>query len=56
MTTKGDRYGRFCKMIEELDRGVELIEEYDSLLHDYNGVMLFQAESQLIKAIGDNRR
>ena len=53
MTTKGDRYGRFCKMIEELDRGVELIEEYDSLLHDYNGVMLFQAESQLIKAIGD---
>ncbi len=50
---KDNRYEVFCRVIEELDKGVDLIEEYDSLLHDYNGIVLFQAESQMIKIIGD---
>ncbi len=51
---KNNRYETFCLMIEELDRGTYLINEYDSLLHDYNGVVMFQAESQMVKAIGDS--
>lgn len=48
------RFDAFCEMMEELDRGAYLMDEYDSLLHDYNGVVMFQAESQMIKAIGDS--
>ena len=48
------RYQLFCELIDEFDRGCELTEEYDALLHDYNGVILFQAESQMIKMIGNN--
>lgn len=47
------RFEIFCRMIEELDRSVYLIDEYDKLLHDYNGAVMFQAESQMIKTIGD---
>lgn len=47
-------YQLFCQAIDALDKGVSLINEYDSLLHDYGGVILFQAESQLIKAIGQS--
>ena len=50
---KDERYSLFCQMIDQLDRGAYLIEKYDSLLHDYYGAVLFQAESQMIKAIGD---
>ena len=49
-----ERFDAFCEMMEELDRGAYLIDKYDSLLHDYNGVVMFQAESQMIKAIGDS--
>lgn len=52
MATKS-KYELFLDMLEELDKGVNLIEEYDSQLHDYNGVILYQAESQLIKMIGN---
>ena len=48
------RYQLFCELIDEFYRGCELTEEYDALLHDYNGVILFQAESQMIKMIGNN--
>ena len=48
------RYQLFCELIDVFDRGCDLIEEYDTLLHDYNGVILFQAESQMIKVIGDH--
>ena len=48
-----NRFEIFCRMIEELDRSVYLIDEYDKLLHDYNGEVMFQAESQMIKMIGD---
>lgn len=40
-------------MLEEMDICVSLINEYDSLLHNYGGVVMFQAESQMIKAIGN---
>ncbi len=60
MNIKGDavmdneeRYRLFCGAIEELDKGVALINEYDSLLHNYGGEIMFQAESHMIKAIGN---
>ena len=48
------RYELFCEIINELDRCTALINEYDSQLHDYRGVIMYQAESQMIKAIGDH--
>ena len=48
------RYELFCAIINELDRCTALINEYDSQLHDYQGVIMYQAESQMIKAIGDS--
>lgn len=48
-----NRYLLFERMIEELDESYSLMHEYDSQLHDYNGVVLYQAESQLIKLIGN---
>lgn len=48
------RYKLFLDMINEIDEASSLIEEYDSQLHDYNGVILYQAESQFIKLIGNN--
>ena len=48
------RYKLFLDMINEIDEASGLIEEYDSQLHDYNGVILYQAESQFIKLIGNN--
>lgn len=49
-----NRYSLFLDMMTEIDEGSALIQEYDSQLHDYNGVILYQAESQLIKLIGNN--
>lgn len=48
-----NRYALFLDMITEIDEGSALIQEYDSQLHDYDGVILYQAESQLIKLIGN---
>ncbi len=48
------RYSLFCDMIQELDNGCNLISEYDALLHDYNGVVLYQAEAQIIKLVGNS--
>jgi Transcriptional regulators len=47
------RYALFQEMIGELDEAFNLVNQYDSMLHDYNGVILYQAESQLIKLIGN---
>ena len=52
MQDKGKKYELFCTALDSLDRGTALINAYDALLHDYGGVVLFQAESQMIKAIG----
>ena len=48
------RYDLFMKLIDEFDQGCDLTEEYDALLHNYNGTILFQAESQMIKMIGNH--
>ena len=48
------RYDLFVKLIDEFDQGCDLTEEYDALLHNYNGTILFQAESQMIKMIGNH--
>lgn len=47
------RYALFHDMIRELDEAFDLVGQYDAMLHDYNGVILYQAESQLIKLIGN---
>ena len=54
MQDKGKKYELFCTALDILDRGTALINAYDALLHDYGGVVLFQAESQMIKAIGSH--
>ena len=48
------RYQLFIRLLDAFDQGCSLTEEYDALLHDYNGVILFQAESQMIKMIGNH--
>ena len=50
--TEMKRYELFCEVVEQLDIAFELIREYDTQLHDYNGTILYQAESQFIKLIG----
>ena len=54
MNDKEERYQVFCDAITALDEGVELINAYDALLHDYDGEKMFQAESQMIKSIGSH--
>lgn len=49
-----NRYDLFIEMLNEFDQGCDLTAEYDALLHDYNGTILFQAESQMIKIIGNH--
>lgn len=49
-----NKYSLFLDMLAEIDESSSLIQEYDAQLHDYNGVILYQAESQLIKMIGNN--
>lgn len=51
---ESERYRLFCRLLDEFDQGCGLTEEYDALLHDYHGTILFQAESQIIKAIGNH--
>ena len=48
------RYQLFIRLLDAFDQGCSLTEEYDALLHNYNGVILFQAESQMIKMIGNH--
>lgn len=55
MDQKDTRYQSFCKAIDTLDDGVALINAYDALLHDYDGEKMYQAESQMIKAIGSHQ-
>ena len=54
MEKENKRYELFCQMIDSFDDGCDLTNEYDAMLHNYNGVIMFQAESQLIKMIGNN--
>lgn len=47
------RYGLYCEMIDQLDEGCRLINEYDAIPHDYGTATLYQAESQMIHLVGE---
>jgi len=49
-----ERYGLYCEMINQLDEGTRLINEYDAVPHDYGAAILYQAESQIIRLVGRN--
>ncbi|GLC82985.1 MarR family winged helix-turn-helix transcriptional regulator [Lacrimispora brassicae] len=49
-----DRYALFIKLIEVFDVGCKYVNDYNAMLHDYNGTILYQAESQFINMIGRN--
>lgn len=48
-----ERYALLRRLIESFDQGWKYVYDYNNLLHDYNGVILYQAESQFIRKIGD---
>lgn len=48
-----DRYALLCRLIDSFDMGCKYVYDYNTLLHDYNGVILYQAESQFIRKIGE---
>lgn len=48
------RYELFCAMMEEIDLAGRLMNEYDSLPHEYSGEVLYQVESHVIQVIGRN--
>lgn len=50
----GVNYELFLELLKQFDLGCKYVNEYNTLLHDYNGVVLYQAESQFINAIGRN--
>ncbi len=50
--SENQRYELYCELIRDLDTGCGLIMEYDSLLHDYKGTTLYQAEAQILKMVG----
>lgn len=49
---KKDRYLLYCNMMEELKLTNQLMNEYDSLPHDYGNEVLYQSEAHLIQCIG----
>lgn len=51
--TAEERFSLFCELIDAFDAGLRYVDEYNSLLHDYNGVVMYQAESQFIHKIGE---
>ena len=48
----GVNYQFFLEIIKQFDLGCKYVNDYNTLLHDYNGIVLYQAESQFINAIG----
>lgn len=51
---KEDRNKLFLELITTFDKGWSYVNEYNALLHDYDGVILYQSESQFIHKIGEN--
>lgn len=39
-------------MLDSFDEGCRLVQEYDSVPHDYGAAILYQAESQIIHLVG----
>lgn len=52
-TMDSERFNQVCSLLDIFDEGCKYVNEYNSLLHDYNGVILYQAESQFIRKIGE---
>lgn len=50
----GASYEIFLELLKQFDLGCKYVNDYNALLHDYNGVVLYQAESQFLNAIGKN--
>ena len=46
------RYLIYCDMMTELKLTNQLMNEYDSLPHDYGNAVLYQSEAHLIQCIG----
>lgn len=53
MKVKKEHYLKVCELLDAFDEGCKYVEEYNSMLHDYNGIILYQAESQFIKKVGE---
>lgn len=49
-----NRYALFIKLVEVFEQGCKYINDYNAMLHDYNGIILYQAESQFLNKIGKN--
>ena len=47
-------FQKVCVLLDTFDQGCDYVNEYNAMLHDYNGIILYQAESQFLKKIGDN--
>lgn len=47
-----ERSKLFLELIQIFDKGCHYVNVYNAQLHDYNGVILYQAESQFINRIG----
>lgn len=48
-----EHYNQVCALLDVFDEGCQHVNDYNALLHDYNGVILYQAESQFIRKVGD---
>lgn len=48
------RYLLYCDMMTELKLTNQLMNEYDSLPHDYGNAVLYQSEAHLIQCIGQH--
>lgn len=46
-------FQKVCQLLDTFDEGCEYTNEYDAILHDYNGFILYQRESQFIRKVGD---
>ncbi|WP_341457074.1 hypothetical protein, partial [Lactonifactor longoviformis] len=50
---KKEHFEKVRQALDTFDEGYDYAYEYDSMLHDYNGFILYQAESQFIRKVGD---
>lgn len=51
---ENERYLLYCHMMTQLKLTNQLMNEYDSLPHDYGNAVLYQSEAHLIQCIGQN--
>lgn len=49
-----EHFEQVCALLDTFDEGCQHVNNYNALLHDYNGIILYQAESQFIRKVGDS--